>query len=170
MNKNKGVTLISLVITIIVLFIIVGISGYSGKDILKKAKLEEVKTNMLLIEAKAKEYVENANFKLGTKIENVQDENEKNNRVNSAKAELKGAPVDKSNINITVPDKEGNYIFYYKLTNSDLEHLGITGVESDEENGEYIVEYDVENVEVEVYNTKGYNGKHSLTEIEQIEE
>ena len=64
-NKNRGITLASLVITIIVLLIIAGISVYSGTDIIKRAKLEELKTNMLLIETKAKECVENANFKLG---------------------------------------------------------------------------------------------------------
>ena len=40
-NKNRGITLASLVITIIVLLIIAGISVYSGTDIIKRAKLEE---------------------------------------------------------------------------------------------------------------------------------
>lgn len=35
-NKNRGITLASLVITIIVLLIIAGISVYSGTDIIKK--------------------------------------------------------------------------------------------------------------------------------------
>ena len=43
-NKNRGITLASLVITIIVLLIIAGISVYSGTDIIKRAKLEELKT------------------------------------------------------------------------------------------------------------------------------
>ena len=43
-NKNRGITLASLVITIIVLLIIAGISVYSGTDIIKRAELEELKT------------------------------------------------------------------------------------------------------------------------------
>ena len=45
-NKNRGITLASLAITIIVLLIIAGISVYSGTDIIKRAKLEELKTNI----------------------------------------------------------------------------------------------------------------------------
>ena len=56
---------------------------YSGTDIIKRAKLEELKTNMLLIETKAKECVENANFKLG-KTDNLGD-TEKTTRINEAK-------------------------------------------------------------------------------------
>ena len=33
----------------------------------------------------------------------------------------------------------------------------------------YIVKYDIQNAKVEIYNTKGYEGKYSLTDIEQIE-
>ena len=99
MKENKGVTLTSLVITIIVLLIIAGISVYSGTDIIKRAKLEELKTNMLLIETKAKECVENANFKLG-KLDNLGGD-EKINRINEAKKELKGTEIEKAdNIDI----------------------------------------------------------------------
>ena len=109
-NKNRGITLASLVITIIVLLIIAGISVYSGTDIIKRAKLEELKTNMLLIETKAKECVENANFKLG-KTDNLGD-TEKTTRINEAKKELKGIEITEAdNINIELKD----YNYYYKL-------------------------------------------------------
>lgn len=164
MKENKGITLISLMITIIVLLIIASISVYSVKEIIKKAKLEELKTNMLLIKAKTRECVENANFKLGTKIDELQEE-EKQERINKAKAELKGTETEKINI---VPDKEGNYIYYYKLSEKQLKDMGISNVKSDVKMGEYIVEYNIEKVQVEIYNTKGYNGKYSLTDIESI--
>ena len=64
-NRTNGVTLISLSITIVILLILAGIALYSGSDTIKKAQLEELKTNMLLIQAKAREYVEDANFKMG---------------------------------------------------------------------------------------------------------
>ena len=40
MKKNKGVTLISLMVVVIILIIIAGITVYTGKDVLKKAQLE----------------------------------------------------------------------------------------------------------------------------------
>ena len=62
-KNNKGITLIALTITIIILLILASITIYSGKESIKKAQLESLKTNMLLIKAKAKEYVEQASFK-----------------------------------------------------------------------------------------------------------
>ena len=64
-EKNNGVTLLALVITIVVLLIIAGITVYEGKETINRSKLEELRTNMLLIQAKSKEYVEEANFKIG---------------------------------------------------------------------------------------------------------
>ena len=77
MNKlknNKGITLMTLVITIIVLLIIVSITVNYGIDSISKAQIQNMQTNMLLIEAKAKKYVENANFQLGVKPDEATDE------------------------------------------------------------------------------------------------
>ena len=64
-NNTNGVTLIALSITIVVMIILAGIGIYGSTDMIKKAKLEEMKTNMLLLEAKAREYVESATLKWG---------------------------------------------------------------------------------------------------------
>ena len=82
-NRTKGITLISLAITIIILLILAGISIYSGKGVIQKAKLEELKTNMLLIQAKAKEYVEEVNFRMG-----IGTEEEKIERRDTARQEI----------------------------------------------------------------------------------
>lgn len=164
MKKTKGVTLISLVITVIVLLIITGISIYSGKEIIKKAKLEELKTNMLLIKAKAKEYVEEANFKMGINPDdNKKSEVRAEVYINTAKLE---SAADMT-LNDNIPTAE-----CYKLTAEAIEVWGLNEIEIDE--GEYyLIQFkDTENtnLSVEIYNTKGYEGKYSLTEIEQIEE
>lgn len=167
MHKNKGVTLITLVITIVVLVIIAGISLYSGKDIIKKAQLEELKTNMLLIEAKAKGYVEEANFKMG-----INPDDDKKNQVrtevyiNTAKLALANDIITDSSIPISE---------CYKLTQETIQEWGLNKIEI-EEGEDYLIQFrdtiTTENtsLSVEIYNTKGYNGKYSLTEIEQIEE
>lgn len=58
MDKNKGITMIVLVITIALLLILAGISIQGGSSIIKRADLENLKTDMLLIKVKGKEYVE----------------------------------------------------------------------------------------------------------------
>ena len=80
MKKNKGITMVALVITIVLLLILAGISIGTGGNIIKRTELENLKTGMLLIEVKGKEYVENANFNLGTGFEKLTDETEKSKR------------------------------------------------------------------------------------------
>ena len=60
--------MIVLVITIALLLILAGISIQGGGSIIKRADLENLKTDMLLIKVKGKEYVENANFNLANYI------------------------------------------------------------------------------------------------------
>ena len=177
MKEDRGITITTLVITIIVLLIIVGISAGTSNKVIKSSELENVKTNMLLIKAKGKQYVENANFKLGTNFNNSTD---KNKRIESAKEELKGekitdAAIFEQNIGITNEDitkENDDYIYYYKLDEDDLTDMGLSNVKSDEKSGWYIIKYDIKNVEVEVYNTYGFerdgNKYFSLTELQNI--
>lgn len=174
MREDRGITITTLVITIIVLLIIAGISAGTGNKVIKSSELENVKTNMLLIKAKGKEYVENANFKLGTKFDNLTDAEDKDNRITAAKKELKeGKEITDKDIlkNIGIENIEA-YTYYYKLSNDDLTDMGLSNVKSDEKNGWYIIKYDLKNVEVEVYNTLGYerdgNKYFSLTELQNL--
>ena len=74
-KKENGMTLIALAITIIVLAIIAAISITAGGNVIRASQLESLKTNMLLIQAKTKEYVEEVSFKRGpvheADIENI---------------------------------------------------------------------------------------------------
>ena len=184
MKNNKGITIVVLVITIVILLILAGISLGSGNTIIKNSKLENIKTNMLLIEGKGKIYVEKASFDLGTTIDS-QTQEEKGKRIEKAKSELVGEEivVDENsennifsnNINITnaqIQADNTNYIYYYKLSTENLENMGITKVKSDAKNGWYIIKYDLKNCDVEVYNTKGFENKnikyYSSNEIENL--
>ena len=73
MKETKGITMIALTITIVVMIILAGITVQYGMGLLQNVKLQDLRTNMLLIQAKAKEYVEEVNFQLV----NVTDEAEK---------------------------------------------------------------------------------------------
>lgn len=175
MKENKGITLVALVITIVVLLILAGISIGIGNNVIKSAELENLKTNMLLIKVKAKEYVENANFQLGTNFEKATD---KETRITNAKAELKGQEIKtsfSSGINISQEDLEkdnSEYKYYYKLNTNNLADMGLSKVESDEINGWYIIKYDIKNLEIEIYNTVGFEidgfKYYTLTELQNV--
>ncbi len=178
MKQNKGITMIMLVVTVIVLLILAGISIEKGNDVIERSKLENIKTDMLLVQAKGKEYVENANFELGTDYEKITDNTEKTKRLENAKSKLKGTKIaDVSNLDskfgITAEkfqEDNDNLIFYYELSNQDLADIGISDVKSDEKNGKYIIKYNIKNVDVEVYNTKGFeNGDKSYYSLNEIE-
>ena len=93
MKKNEnGITTVVLTITIIILLILAGITVYTGKDSIQKANIEGLKTNMLLIQTKAREYVENASFDLGIDPQNATEEM-KTNAKNELNGEDKGTLV-----------------------------------------------------------------------------
>jgi len=68
MNKkirsNSGITLATLVITIIVMLILATVSINVGNDLIKKSKVQTLETNMLTIQAKAKSYAEEIESKV----------------------------------------------------------------------------------------------------------
>ena len=164
-KSQKGVTLIALVVTIIVLLIIAGISIYSGTDSLNKANLEELKTNMLLIKAKAREYVEEANFKIGKDIDNQDAINVIKEEVYEINGKLKKATdVGITNVDQSIPIEE-----CYVVTNGEdgaLKYWGLDKIITTE-NEKYLLKFDEKNITVEIYNTKGYDGKYSLTDLEK---
>ena len=172
MKKNRGITMVALVITIVVLLIIAGISIGAGNNAIKNSKLENLKTNMLLIEVKAKEQIENAKFRLGTSFDKATEE-EKTNRVNTAKSEFTGEEIVDGNIfNNNIKEDNKNNIYYYKLSTQNLIDMGLKNVKSDEKDGYYIVKYDLKNSIIEIYNTEGFDDEgnvvYSLTDIKQV--
>lgn len=177
LNNQRGVTLLVLAIMVIVLIIIATITIYTGRYSIRRANLEELKTNMLLIQTKAKEYVENASFKLGVNPEEATDEM-RTNAMNELTGEDKGTRVENindsridnliTNGNITTQNIEEGEV--YILITENLEKMGIKNVQSDEDSGYYVIVYDIENATAEIYNTVGYNDRYSLTQIENIEE
>ena len=162
-RKENAITLISLAITVIVILIISSVATYSGKEIIRTGKLEELRTNMLLIQAKAKEYVEDANFKMGlAPDETRKEEVRKSVYVDGAKLEEVNAQeygIDNSSV-------------CYKVTKETLNIWGLDKIEL-KDNEDYLIAFDDENATVEIYNTKGFvddNGdtRNSLTDIEEI--
>ena len=167
-KNNKGVTLIALVVTIIILLIIASIAVGAGKGTIKKAKLENLKTNMLLIQAKSKEYVEEAGFKIGTNTEDTEKVNNARQEVYTTNAQL-GEKLTSSQIpsQFNITDSDTNPCYF--LTDDAKKSWGLEKIEI-EDDEKYMIQFNEKEETVEVYNTIGYNGKYKLSEIEQIEE
>lgn len=174
---ENGITMIALVITVVVLLIIVGIGLGSGEETIKNTQLENLKTNMLLMKAKTKGYVENANYDLGTNIDTAKDEI-KTQREEKSKSELKGTEIVDTTIlkQVGISQEEietasSKRIYYYQLSTQDLEEMGLKNVTSDEESGFYLVKYDVNEMLVEIYHTKGIKkGNKIVYSLTQLNE
>lgn len=167
-DNKRGITLISLVVTIVLLLILAGIGLTGGKGILEKAKLEELKTNMLLIQAKAKEYVEEATFKMGI----APDENKKQEVREQVYgvAEEQGAKLRKANSSEIPSDfkiEENKIETCYWLTKEAKEKWGLDKLEEEEK---YLICFDEEKVTAEIYYQEGYDGKYSLSDIDLVQE
>ena len=167
--NNKGITLVALVITVIVLLIIASIVVYTGTDAIKNANLQSIKTNMLLIEAKGREYVENANHELGVNPEAATEEMK-----NKSASMLVGTKIENTDSLVSKFNIDSKYSVY-KLSEEDLNNMGIKDVSSNDEDGWYIIAYDVTEAEVKIYNTEGITvadgtTKYCLDDIRELTE
>ena len=160
-EKNKGVTMIALVITIVVLLILSSIVIKSGKNSIKKAKLEEIETNMLLIEAKAREYLEEASFKMGITPSSADKD--------KAKVVYESKGLKRANDgSVVIPGVTVDWDFY-EVTPGALTQMGLDDIKINTAKGEkYIIRFDEVEMKAEVYNTIGFEGKYSLTDIKNI--
>ena len=142
LKKQRGITLVALIITIILMLILVGVTiKYSGEAI-DKAKLEDIKTDMISIKTRAKIIAEQYNFK---DIENLVG-----NNISDDEAQKLGLQ-NSENIR--------------KWSSEDLlgQRLGV--IEGDT----YVVSYDLENPNnCEVYYLNGYEAKYSLSELKDL--
>ena len=142
LKNQKGITLVVLVITIIVMLILVVVGVKFGGDAVKKAGLEDIKTDMLTIKTKAKIVAEQYNFKdidnlVGTQI----------------------TDEEAGKLGLTNSDK------ILKWSSSDLTSQNLTTIEGDI----YVVSYDLDNPNnCEIYYLEGYEGMYSLTQLQGL--
>lgn len=163
-HRTEGVTLITLCITIIIMIIIAGVGIYSITNIIKEAKLEELKTNMLLIQAKAKESIEDATFKMGMNADDTKKASVRN-EVYIENAKLQKVENNELPSNLGITDTTT----CYWLTTEAQTSWGLNKMELRKDE-KYLIQFDEINETVEIYSTKGYKGNYSLTAIEQIKE
>ena len=130
LREEKGITIVALIITVIVLTILASISIIEGTKLIEKSEVENIVTNMITIKAKAKVIAEEVNAEVWdltdeekqTKRENLYNENYKMEKgdISSISSEIR------SNIDEEVTSGEYEY---YQLTKETLEHMGLSDIE-----------------------------------------
>ena len=156
MNKQIGITLISLTITIVVLIIIASITVYVGKDLINEANLQDLRTNMLLIQAEAKKGLEEASFQNCTDLSKAEE-----------KDLIIGTREMSPEIQQKIPTEYAEKVLYY-ISEEDLEKMGLKDIKQDDKEGYYFVEYNLQEISVEVINSVGYQGKYTLTDLNKL--
>lgn len=167
MGAKKVVTLIiAIIIIIVAIAVITGIY----KNAKAKTEFQDIRTNLLLIQAKAKTYTENVNVETANLSKEKAEDNTKIEEVKDQK--LKGTVLENCDENIKNAAKQAgieDITDFYYLSQEDLSAMGIN-IKA-EKNVYYLVKYNFEDTEV-VY-TKGheYKGKtyYKLSEMKNIE-
>ena len=146
MKDEKGVALPTLLFIILLIIIVAVFAIKYVKEMLNETEIQDLRTDMLVVQAEAKKDLEKVCFQTANLDENKEEDKEK---ITKAKQEnLKGILVKGSDI----------------VNNEDLKDIGIQNYSIDKY-GYIIVKYDFKNTMVEVISTKGYNGKHTLTQL-----
>lgn len=166
MENQEGKTIVKLVIWTILIVIGVVIIINSAQQMMLKTKEQDLRTNMLLMQAEAKKGLEEVCFRT-VNLDSTKEEDL--TKINEIKNEyLKGiiltnAPTEVQEAVKNVPEIEINENCYY-LDENTINEMGIKYIK-ESENGYFIVKYNFSNANVEIINTKGYNGNYTLTQI-----
>ena len=167
-NESGKSIVILLIMTILIMIGVTVIINYA-KNMFEETKLQDLITNMLLIQAETKKGLEEVCFHT-VNIDETKEENK--TKINEIKQEyldgtlLSNSPEEVQENAKNIPDLEIDESCYY-LDEATLIEVGIKETDANKY-GYYIVKYDFENAGVEVINTKGYNSIYTLTKLNQL--
>ena len=170
MGNESGKSIVTLVILTILIIIGAGFIINYANDMMAETQEQDLRTNMLLMQAEVKKGLEQVCFKTvnldANKEENVSKINEIKNEYLKGVI-LTNAPAEVQEAAKNVTDFVVDENCYY-LDENILNEMGIKLINQE---GYFIVKYNFENADVEVINTSGIDGKYTLTQILQgIEE
>ena len=164
-NESGKSIVILLIMTILIIIGATFIINYA-KEMVIETNAQDLRTDMLLIEAEAKKGLEQVCFQTVNLNESKEEDLTKINEAkqqNLAGIALANAPEDVQNAVKNIPNIVFDENCYY-LDEATLTSMGIKNID-EEKNGYIIVKYNFSNADVEVINTKGYNEKYTLTQI-----
>lgn len=171
MGNESGKSIVTLVILTILVMIGAGVIINYAKQMIAQTREQDLRTNMLLMQAETKKGLEEVCFRTVNLNETKEEDLQK---INEIKAEhldgiiLSNSPAEVQEAIKSVPEFTADESCYY-LDQSTLSEMGITDID-ESQHGYFIVKYDFSNADVEVINTNGYGGNYTLTQIvEKIE-
>lgn len=152
MKENKGITLLALIITIIVMLILASVVIRYGTKEIEKAKLEDLQATMLLIQGKSKIIIDKEGF--GESYDNtgmIKLEEASNYDISLLQSVLSG-----------IEDKSNLYIWEQTAMDNNNIDVTITPTQF------YVIDYSTG----EIYYSLGYSTDsgiyYSLTDIQNI--
>lgn len=172
MKRNEGKGLIKTILMIVIIIMIIAVISKISVKELTKTQLKDLKTDMLLIQQKAKTYSEEVSKQTVNLDQTKEEDSEKIVEVENT--QLIGTKLSECEEEVKIKAQEAGVIDldeYYCLNKEDLEKMGINKVKVKE--GEYfLVKYNLEDTEI-IY-TEGfeYGDKvyYRLTELEEVNE
>ena len=177
-HSNKGITLIALVITIIVIIILASISVNYGMDLIYKSRTENFITNMLVIKSKARVYEEEVESKIWDFSDNIEEganiSKKEEGRRDHLKNDYHFILVNNENSSEYNMSNLQNDSVYYALEEAALEKMGLSSLWENKKSC-YIVKYEVKDnkyEDIDIYYTKGiqYKGNtyYKLSELQNV--
>ena len=163
MKNENGVSLPIQLVVVVVIAIVATVIGKYGMLMMTETKLQDLRTDMLLIQAETKKDLEEIRFQTVNLDSNKEEDFEKIKQIRQEC--LKGTPVQETDILNNIPTEISIDENCYYLDESILKDIGVKETDS-EKYGYYIVKYDFDNTTTEVMNTKGYEGQYTLTQLE----
>ena len=162
MEKQKGVAIPVLIIGVVIIIAIASIIAHYAEDMVEENRLQDLRTNMLLIQAETKKDLEEVCFQTANLDAKKEEDLAKINEIKKEK--LKGIIAQESEVKDSIPQEISIDENCYYLDETNLNEIGVKDL-NPEKYGYFIVKYNFENITVEVINTKGYEGKYTLTQL-----
>ena len=163
-QKNSGITLIALTITIIIMMILASISIYEGKGIIRRSKMQTLETNMLTIQAKSKSYAEEIEAKIWTESDksSARDDEFSNRGFDNATSTVTTEQLNQ------ISDEIKNSYVAYTVNKYALKNMGLGELKE----GEYLIifnENDYNLMDVIYINGAEYNENiyYSLSSLQE---
>ena len=137
MNNNKGITMLSLVIVVILMILLASITAYESNELISIARVQSVTTDLLLIQAKVRIINEKVVFE--------NDEEEKSKLFVGTMLFAEHHVFIEMCDNNIITEEESKNNEYYLLSKEDLINMGLDGIDiSDDE--KIVVDYEHEEV------------------------
>ena len=168
MRNESGKSIVILIILTILVIIGVAVVINYAKEMVAETKIQDLRTNMLLMQAEVKKGLEEVCFQTVNLDETKEEDLGKINEIKKQHLEgiiLSDSPEEVQEATKNVPEVTFDENCYY-LDETTLTEMGIKNI-NQAEDGYFIVKYDFSNADLEVINTKGFYGNYTLTQIVQ---